>query len=503
MPRPDVIADTDGVNETRASDTLLAVRNALMLGASLAATWSVALVVRLILPRMMGPERFGQFNFADTFTMTCGVAFALGIDTYIQKEIPARPSHANDILGGTLALRTAMLFGVLLGQEVFLRLNHKSDELARACLIFGAAQLASSNGNTFATLLQATRTVGRLAIWNVVSKVLWAGGSIVAMIAGGRLEGLALAFLISETVRAIGLWRIVRKDLGTTLAIDREATKKALRESLPFYVNAAAIIVYAKIDVTIMAMQLPDDEVGWYGTAWGFAGIAMLLTPLLGAVLMPQLARAAARSHEELYAMYRRSLELLLVMAIPVSLMMGLGADFVISTVFGAKFVPAIPALEILAPMFVLTYVAILSATCLVLTGRGWTTTTISLSSIAANAALNVFLLRAGQKWLGTGGGGTTAAAISVATEVLVVIAMLAAIGGNVFDKRSLATVAKCLFGCAVAVGTHLALARLGPLRLIVDAVAYSAIVIATRAVRPGELLGTLKEAWSSRRARS
>jgi O-antigen/teichoic acid export membrane protein len=201
--------------------------------------------------------------------------------------------------------------------------------------------------------------------------------------------------------------------------------------------------------------------------------------------------------------MYRRSLELLLVIAIPVSLMMGLAADFVIGTIFGRAFLPSIPALQVLAPMFVLTYVAMLSAMTLVLTGRGWTTTIISLSSIAANALLNVALLRPGHRWLGAGGGGTTAAAISVATELLVVVAMLGAIGGKVFDKRNVATIAKCLVGCAVAIAAHAMLARLGPLRLVVDAGAYAAIVIASGAVRPGELLHTLKDAWATRRARA
>jgi O-antigen/teichoic acid export membrane protein len=201
--------------------------------------------------------------------------------------------------------------------------------------------------------------------------------------------------------------------------------------------------------------------------------------------------------------MYRRSLELLLVMAIPASLMMGLAADFVVPTVFGEAFLPSIPALQIFAPMFVLTYVAMLSAMCLVLTGRGWTTTIISLSSIAANALLNVLLLRPGQHWLGAGGGGTTAASISVATEVLVVMAMLGVIGSKVFDKKNVVTIAKCFAACAVAIAVHVLLARLGPLRLVVDAIAYSAIVIASGAVRPRELLRTLKDAWATRRARA
>ena len=37
----------------------MAVRNAFTLGLSLTATWGIALVVRLYVPRLLGPERFG------------------------------------------------------------------------------------------------------------------------------------------------------------------------------------------------------------------------------------------------------------------------------------------------------------------------------------------------------------------------------------------------------------------------------------------------------------
>lgn len=495
----------DATNPTKGtrSDTLVAVRNAVVLGASLVATWSVALVVRMVLPRALGPERFGQYNFAESFSTTCAVALSFGIETYIQKEIPARPAHAKDFVGGALAARFGVIALVMGGQHAFGLITHRPDDVRRALLVFAIAQLAQYDAGTFAALLHATRSVGRLAILNVVSKVLWAGGTLaVVAYAGGRLELLAAAFLASEAVRALVLLTLARGKLDLPLAVDAQKTWAAIRSALPYYVNAVAITVYAKIDVTIMALQLPDAEVGWYGTAWGVAGITMLLTPLMGAVLMPQLSRAAARSRDELYAMFRRSLELLLVIAIPVSLLMGLSADLVMGRIFGAKFLPAVWALRILAPMFVLTYLAMLSAMTLVLSGRGWTATGISLASIAANAGLNTLLLRPGLARLGTGGGGTTAAAISVGTEVMVTAAMLAAIGlGNAFDRKNLGVLGKCALGCAIAIGLHVALEGIGGPRLLLALSAYAAIALATRAVRPGELVSALRDAYRRRRA--
>ena len=67
-------------------------------------------------------------------------------------------------------------------------------------------------------------------------------------------------------------------------------------------------------------------------------------------------------------------------LAIPTSLALAVGADLWIWLIFGQVFGPAAPALRILAPMFVLTYV---------LLDRGWTAIIISLCGLAVTPLLN------------------------------------------------------------------------------------------------------------------
>src|SRR5689334_4697304 len=93
---------------TSSSDAAVALRNGLRLGGSLLATWTVALVVRFQLPRHLGPEAFGRFNFCDAFTGGVFSFLGLGVTTYIMKEISVRPAHASDFFGGLLLLRAVL-----------------------------------------------------------------------------------------------------------------------------------------------------------------------------------------------------------------------------------------------------------------------------------------------------------------------------------------------------------------------------------------------------------
>ena len=84
---------------------IVAITNALKLGTSLVATLAIAITMRFLMPRLLGPTNFGTLSYADGFTATFFVAISLGAEAYVRKEVSVRPAHASDFLGGTLVLR--------------------------------------------------------------------------------------------------------------------------------------------------------------------------------------------------------------------------------------------------------------------------------------------------------------------------------------------------------------------------------------------------------------
>lgn len=521
MPTPPR-ADATGPPLSRRRDALIAIRNAVIVGGSLFATWSVALVVRFFLPRYLGPDRFGAFNYADVMSQVGGVFFELGIISYVQKEIAVRPRHASDFFGGVSIVRAFAALVVAIGMASFLGLEHRSAELQRTVFLCGISQLVGVQNATLAAMLHANRTVGRLAITNVAGKIIWGAGVAVAILIGGRrLEPFALAYLVSEISRYVVLVRTTRRELGLKVRIDVAATRAVLIASAPYYVASAAQSLYQKVDVGVMSVLLSDRELGFYGAAGTFSVLSLLLAPLVGAILMPQLARAAAESDRELLHVLRRIVELLVVYATPVALMLGLGADVLVALVFGPRFAPCVPSVRVLSCMFIATYLAMVISSALLMLNRSWEVTWISIASVPLNLLLNALLLRFALRWFGEGGGGTVAAAISVFTEMSVVAAMLFFLRRNIFDEQASRNIAKTAVGVAVAIGVHLLLHRAGtaclawpasPLRVIclagcrgfgrlaVDASVYLVIVIASGALNISQLLGMVRAALSRRR---
>jgi O-antigen/teichoic acid export membrane protein len=322
------------------------------------------------------------------------------------------------------------------------------------------------------------------------------------MAAGAGLWAYAASYLASEAIETVVLYRLAQTHLGLRFRVDRAATKAMLLASLPYYLQMFASTAYGKLDVSLLEFTANTQEVGFYGAASALSMLTLLITPLIGWVLMPMLARAAARSRPEFFEQIRRSLELILTVAIPASMMINLGAEFWIRLVFGEAFMPAAMALRIQATMFVLTYVAIIYSLVLIMLERAWALMKISVVGLVANVILNLALIHPSMSYFGLGGGGAGCAIAMLGTEIVVASLMMGIVGREAFDRRSVVTIAKSFLAFGVVVFVHRALESLGPLRLIVDGVVYLVIVIATGALRLREMLGIVRQAVRNRSAR-
>jgi exopolysaccharide biosynthesis WecB/TagA/CpsF family protein len=472
-------------DDSSSHETRMAIRNTLQLGSSLLFTWSIALAMRFWLPRRIGPGLFGTLSFADAFATTFFIALNLGLDAYVLKEVAVRSAHASDFFGGMLAIRASMWMLLAAIMTVTMTAMGRPPEVQRVVYVFAVAQLFVATNSTLSAFLQAKGNVGSSSVLAIATKIIWALGAVLAIVAGVGLWGVALAYLVSEAVESVVLFRLASRHLGLVLRLDVAATRTVVIVSLPIYLNILTTTAYGRLDVTLLTLAGDSDEVGWYAAASAIASLSLLLTPLIGSVLMPTLARAAARSREELFSRIRSATELILVLAVPAALFIDLGADLGVRLLFGDAFAPAGLALRILAPTFVVTYVGIVLATTLLMLNRTWTLVLISASGLAVNVALNLTLVRPALARLGAGGGGAGCAVAKLGTELFVTAIMVWVVGRRAFDRRIAVAVGKSLVACAIVVGVDRLGAPVKWARLVIYAIVYVTFVMITGAVRP------------------
>jgi O-antigen/teichoic acid export membrane protein len=466
-------------------DLRVAGRNAITLAFSLIGTWSVALLIRFQLPRFLDPAAFGDFNFAEAFTALLFVTADLGIDVYVVKETSSRPEHASDFAGGILLIRTLLsfvLFGVM---GLTLHLTHRTDEVQLTVLIYGVTQFVTLANASMAALLQAATTVRRLAVANVASKLVWGAGLAIVIYFHGSLPMLAVPLFISEVLKLLFLVPAVRSSTSLTLRVDWQMTKIALIASAPYFLNEGAVIVGNRLTASVLEfMDRPEN--GLYGLTVNLAGLAMLLAPLFEWVLMPLLARARERSEEEVYAIGRRAIEWLLVAIIPFTLFISLSADLLILP--WPKYAAAAMSLRVLSLDFSLVYLAMLLSTLLIVVGRSWTVTLVSLGAIPMRGVMIVPLVKLCTAWLGPGGGAVGAALTEISGIGFTAIISFWLVGRRAFDRHAALQIGKSLVVAVLVTVAHFLMSPLGYWRLLIDVLLYVALAGAFRIIGIGEV---------------
>ena len=489
-------------------DLSVALRNALKLGGSLLATWAVGLVVSFAVPRQLGPQHFGILYYAESFTGAVFVVTGLGIDTYIQKSVSIRPRHASDFFGTVLAIRALLSALVLVGMLVYERAGNDTVETIAAVMMYGLTQVLVTMNASLSALLQSATKVGRLAISNVVSKILWGGGVLFALRMHAPVWLVILPLFATELLKSFAVFVVVRREIDLRLTFDLSATWAVLREAWPFFVNTAAFTVGSMLDGAMMKRLASPEDLGFYGGAKRIAAVALLLSPLVSWVLMPLLTRARARSDDEFFAVLRRAIEAVLVGAIPATMLLAIGADVWIRLLYGTAqnpgaYDPAIMTLRVLAPSFVLTYAAVLLATALILFDRAWPVTLVSIGSLVIQPFLILLMVPYGGRHFGAGGAGLGNAMVFSFLELFSVVGFACYLGRRAVDRRCVLAVAGSLAAFASAAVLDAFIRDLGPARLLVDTILYAGVVFATRAVRVSDVRTVIQLFLERRRERA
>jgi PST family polysaccharide transporter len=350
----------------------------------------VGFFVTAWIARYLGPESFGQLNYAIAFVALFNAIATLGLDGIVVRELVRHPENKDDILGSAFALKLMGGGGAFVVAFATIWLVRPVDSethwlvgIIAAGMIFQAFDVADL---WFESQVQARFTVivrsvvflilAAVKVWLILTEadVLAFAWAATAEIALGAL-GLYLAF------QSVGnAWSKVRP-VGLCIA-------SLLKESWPQVFSGMAIMLYMRIDQVMLAEMIDEREVGLYSAALRLSEVWYFVPAIIVSSVMPSLTEYRTRSKELYYQRLQQLYTLLARVAYIVAIPMTFLASPIISLVYGESYGPAglILAVHIWSAVFVFFSVATIPWTL----NEG--TMTITMYQTIMGAALNIVL---------------------------------------------------------------------------------------------------------------
>jgi len=384
----------------------------------------LSMVVGFIVARFLGASSFGELNFADAFTTIIAAVGALGLDSFIIREIINEPLKRDEILGTSLFLRLGVNFLLIpLTITVYLLFHTYSDKpgdpLTWVILILAFAAFFKSFNvidSYFQSQVASKYVVQVQNICVFISAIVKIG----LVFLKAPLIWFAFSLTFDSIILAIGLVVMYRRRGLTvrTWNFNGSRAKSLLKQSFPLILSAVMVSIYMKID-QVMLKSVGSVEVGIYSAAakiseaWFFIPIAIVTS------VFPAIIHARKTDLPRYQKRLKNLYDLLVFISVPVAIVISFLATDIIALIYGNAYNGAGQMLSIHIWSGVFVFLG--SASSQYLLAEGYTL--ISFQRTAAGAVINVLL----NLWLiplygGSGASIATLIACVVSTFYLLLI---------------------------------------------------------------------------------
>ncbi len=486
---------TDGGSAHEETQGALA-RSVSLVGAKVS-TWGLAFVMTVIMPRYLGAEGYGRLYTAISLTGIMAILVEFGLNSLVAREVSRRKTDAAQYLINASIIKVLLWIvgSVVLGVGVRIAGYPIETQIATAVLAFSV--LVSSISSLIVAVLQADDRMRWIAASTMLEKIAYVGLGVAVLLAGHGVVAVAVVTLVSIIAAcALNLWWL-RKIAGETPLRNGDESvdvKSLFMQALPFFSVLFFGAVYFQLDVVFLSLMESDAVVGFYGAAYRLFQTTYILPEAFLFSFFPLFARLSPRAGDALGVAAQKSLDLLMLVGVPLTVGMAVLSDELISTLYGREgFAASIPILQTLSIAVALMYANGVFVQLLIATDRQKRLALTAGVAAAFNVVTNLVLIPLF--------GALGAALATVATEVLVIVLNFSFLPSKLRAQFRFATIVRVGLSAAVMAGVLLLLkGQLGLVVLVpIGIVAYFAAVFVLRAM-PAEDWAMVKAAIANLR---
>jgi O-antigen/teichoic acid export membrane protein len=384
----------------------------------------LSLVLGMLIARYLGPTEFGNLSFALALVGILSAVGALGLDTFIVREIIQEPHKRNEILGTSLWLRiivNALL--IPLGVLIYLSYHHLSDSSGKPLTIMVALLgLASffKSFNIIDAFFQSQVLSKHIVQVQNICLFISATVKIIVLSLNLPLIYIVFSLVFDGFILALGLIIIYQKR-GYNIfewTFDKKRAKSLLKQSFPLILSAVMVSIYMQID-QIMLKTSGSHAVGIYSAAakiseaWYFIPVAIVTS------VFPAIINARKTDMERYEKRLKNLYDLLVFISLPIAVFISFFGSQIIHIIYADKYEGAGPMLSI--HIWSGLFVFLGSASSQYLLAEGYTKISFhrTMTGAVVNILLNLWLI---PKYAGLGASIATLVAVFTSAFYILLI---------------------------------------------------------------------------------
>jgi O-antigen/teichoic acid export membrane protein len=351
-------------------------------------------LVMAILARYFGPRLYGDYAFVMALVFIYLPIINFGVTPIMVRELSVHPDRRDEIFGAGLSFRLLLALVAILGTVVVLPLTSLSSRLAVALVICLVSELCLLGVRMCAEIFITYERMELETYLTLTNRIL----ALIFLLAISHYDlGFLAVFIAFAALNSLAL--------ATALFIVRGNFLKPhlvwrghlmwfwIKEALPLAISFGILETFLRIDILVLRVFRDPSEIAYFDVAYKVIYRIVMVASVLAIVLSPAMARLAHNEMERFRGLVEQGLKMLLILAIPITLMAHLLGPLLMVPCFGAKFKPAELAIATLSWCLFFSFFEPFLTGILISIKKAWLVPVTNGSILGVNLVLDLLLI--------------------------------------------------------------------------------------------------------------
>ncbi len=394
-------------------------RNTLIMLVSQLITFSMTFIWTVALLHLLGKTSYGKLFTVQSLAWIGAVFMDAGVSTYLTKQVAREHGRTPVLLGTAYGLRllsTALVYLAILGVAV--ALGYDQDMVLALALVGGSIAVAAFTQAT-AAAFQGHENMLWPALGTIVEKITVTVLSVILLLLGYGLLAVSGVMLLGALANLALVGGMAWRRWPVRPHFDLRLMWALLIGGAPFFLWASFGVIYQRNSALQLEALTDPATNGQFGAAVRMYETLSFVPYIFQTAVMPVLARTFVHSTNAMQTTARRSFDLILLAALPISVGVVLLAPQIIDLIAGATdYAGAVLPLRILGLSLLPLYADMILATILISADKQRAWGSVAVLAALINPLLNWWLIPLTHQNLHNGAIG--AAGVTLFTEVLI-----------------------------------------------------------------------------------
>lgn len=383
------------MSDTRSpASTLVGLARNLVFATASSGSAVLVLAVLVLAGRRLGEAVFGQFSFALALATVGESVMDWGLHQVAIRAVAREGTSASAVFRNSIALKFGPSVAMVIALTLVGAAIRSEPDVRAAVALLAVSAAMRSYLLTVRGVLQGLEHFSWDAVIMALDRTFLLVASAAVLFSGGRLIALGWAFVAARTLALAIAFLIARRHVGSLRPMFDTAYWQDLgQQALPLGAFLIMLNLYSYVDTLMLSVMRTDAETGLYNAAYRIFEGVTYAAAVLSAVLTPRLSAEFVQQRARFVWLARLGLAVSGGIAAVLAIGTALLAAFGLRLLFGAPYVEATRALQILAIGLVVVFpVWILQAIAIATSSEAVLLRTTAIG-IAVNVAANLVLI--------------------------------------------------------------------------------------------------------------